>query len=79
MGVLSGETNWGGVGNGVEEEDLCQDLSPGMAAMWGLTKWFWGSFNHTAQEAGKQDIAAMQSSLLEAWKNAGETLWEGNG
>ena len=43
---------WGGVGNGVTEEDLCQDLNEGAAAMLVLTTQFWehrgGSLDHVA-------------------------------
>ena len=73
----------GGVGNGLAEEDLHWDLNPGAAAMWVGTMRFWGQrggpFNHAASEAGKQDVAAMQSSLLAVQKNAGEMLKEGKG
>ena len=43
------------------------------------TMQLWGSLGHTVQEAGKQDVAAMQSSLLAVWKNEGEMLREGKG
>ena len=61
----------GGVRNGAAEEDWRWDLNPGMAAM--LEE------NHVAEGAGRQDVAARQSSLLAVWKNAGETLQEGKG
>ena len=65
------------VGNGDTEEGLSQDLNPGVAAMlvgttrfcvepcsFGGTMQFWGSLCRVAYEAGKQDIAVMQSFLL---------------
>ena len=45
----------------------------------GRTMQLWGSLCHIAWEAGKQDVAAMPSSLLKVWKNAGDTLREGKG
>ena len=53
----------GGVGNRAAEEDWRWDLNPGTAAMTRRTTRLWGSLCHAVEEARRQDVAAMQSSL----------------
>ena len=67
----------GGVRNGVAEEDLCQDLNPGAAAMGVPAMWFW-EFEPCGL-VSRKTRCNRHGELSVVQKNAGETMQQGKG